>query len=145
MAEVSQSIEIKATPKQCYKVITDYESYPEFLDQLSEVEVSKKRGNTAEVTYKIDVIKTISYTLKMKGKPDSHLEWTFVKGDVMKDNHGYWELEEIKKGVTLATYNIDVRFGLLVPKSITKTLVGKSLPEMLKAFKKRIEKHAKKK
>ena len=31
MAEVSQVIEIKATPAECYEVITDFKNYPEFL------------------------------------------------------------------------------------------------------------------
>lgn len=136
---VSQSIEIKATPKEVYKVIADFENYPDFIKDLKTVEVSKKKGDNCEVTYHINVIKEISYTLKMKGSPDKKLEWTFVEGDFMKDNHGFWELEEIKKGVTKATYNIDVKFGLLVPKAITQKLVDNHLPGMLKAFKKRIE------
>ena len=139
MPQVSESIEIKASPKDCYKVITDYESYPEFVSQLKDVIVSKKKGNTAEVTYEIDLIKKISYTLKMKGKPGKSVEWTFVDGDIMKDNQGSWELEEVKKGVTLATYNIDIEFNLVVPKLIARKLVGSNLPSMLKSFKKRIE------
>jgi|APSaa5957512535_1039671.scaffolds.fasta_scaffold138084_1 coenzyme Q-binding protein COQ10 len=136
---ISQSIEIKASPKKCYNVIWDFENYPEFVKDLNDVEVKGKRGNSCEVTYHIKVIKDISYTLKLKGKPSSQIEWTFVEGDFMKENKGYWELEEVKKGVTMATYNIHVKFGLLVPGSVTKKLVGSSLPSMLKSFKKRIE------
>lgn len=136
---VSQEIEIKATPKQCYDVIWDFESYPEFMKELKDVDVDKKKAKTCEVTYHIKVIKEISYSLKMKGTPNKKIEWTFIEGDYMKDNHGYWDLTETKKGVTLATYNIDIKFGLLVPGSVTKKLVGTNLPAMLKAFKKRIE------
>lgn len=137
---VSKDIEIKASPKKCFKVIADFESYPEFIKDLKNVEVSHKKGNTCQVTYHINVIKAISYTLKMKTTPkDNHLQWIFVEGDYMKDNYGHWDLEEVKKGVTLATYNIDVKFGLLVPGAVTKKLVGNHLPAMLKAFKERIE------
>ncbi|HLD43947.1 MAG TPA: SRPBCC family protein [bacterium] len=136
---VSQSIEIKATPKRCYEVITDYEGYRDFLSSVDDVVVSNKKGNTCEVTYTIKVIKEISYTLKMKATPPSKVEWSLVKSNIMKDNHGHWELEEVKKGVTLATYNVDIKFGLLVPGSVTKILVDKHLPAMLKDFKKRIE------
>lgn len=136
---VSQDIEIKASPKECYEVITDYESYPEFLSDLNEVDVKGRKAQSCEVTYHIKVIKDITYTLKMKGKPHSRVEWTFVKGDFMKDNHGFWELEEIKKGVTRATYNIDIKFPLLVPGTVTKRLIGSNLPSMLNSFKKRIE------
>lgn len=139
MPAVSESIEIKATPKQCYAVITDYKNYPEFLKELDAIEVKSKKGNTAEVTYQINLIKKIRYTLKMTGKPHERVEWSFVEGDVMKDNHGYWEFEEIKKGVTRATYHVDITFGLFVPSLITKKLIGSNLPSMLKAYKERIE------
>lgn len=139
MPSVTESIEIQASPKKCYDVITDYEAYPEFLDNLKNVSVTQKKGESCEITYEIDLIKTISYTLKMHGKPPKKVEWSFVKGDIMKDNHGHWTLEEVKKGVTKATYELNIEFGLLVPNMITKRLVGKNLPEMLKSFKKRIE------
>ena len=75
----------------------------------------------------------------MTGKPHERVEWAFVEGDFMRDNHGFWQLEEIKKGVTKATYNIDIKFGLLVPSLISTKLTENHLPAMLKAFKKRIE------
>jgi len=139
MPSVTESIEINATPKKCYEVITDYEAYPEFLGNLKTVTVSQKKGESCEITYEIDLIKTISYTLKMNGKPPKKIEWSFVKGDIMKDNHGHWVLEEVKKGVTKATYELNIELGLFVPGAITKRLVGKNLPEMLASFKKRIE------
>ena len=143
MGLVAETIEIKATPKQCFEIITKYEAYPEFLKDLKGVIVKNKKKNSAEVTYEIEVIKKISYTLKMEETPNERVEWSFVRGDIMKDNHGYWELEELKKGLTKATYNIEVRFGLLVPGAITRSLVSKNLPDMLQSFKTRIEKHVK--
>lgn len=136
---VSRDIEIKATPKQCYQVITDYKKYPEFLNEMCAIDVKKKTGDTSVVTYHIKVIKDISYTLMMKGKPHERVEWSFVEGDFMRDNHGFWQLQEIKKGVTKASYNIDIKFGLLVPGFISKKLTENHLPALLKAFKKRIE------
>lgn len=136
---VSQSIEIKASPKQCFDVITDYENYGKFVKDLKSVTVTNKKKGTCDVTYEIDVIKRISYSLHMTATPPDKVEWSFIRGDIMKDNQGYWELEEIKKGLTKATYNIDIKFGLLVPGVITKALVGNNLPAMLKSFKERIE------
>lgn len=139
MAKATESIEIKASPKKCYDVITDYESYPEFLKETTGVEIKKKSGNTAEVTFSLNLIKRFSYTLKMTGKPPSKIQWSFVEGDIMKSNDGEWILEEVKKGVTLATYTIEVNLGLLVPGAVSKMLIGSNLPNMLKSFKNRIE------
>jgi coenzyme Q-binding protein COQ10 len=139
MAQASRSIQIKASPKDCFKVITDYESYPEFLKETKEVKVAKRSGNSCEVTYVLDLVKTITYSLKMKECPPDRIEWSFIKGDIIKDNSGEWLLEETDKGVTQATYTIDINLGLFVPSSISKMLIGQSLPAMLEAFKKRIE------
>ncbi|EKD42437.1 MAG: hypothetical protein ACD_73C00155G0003 [uncultured bacterium] len=146
MAEAKQSIEIQATPKQCLDIISDYECYPEFLKEVSSVTVEKKSGAIAEVTFSLNLIKKFSYTLKMNVKPPTSVTWTFVKGELMKDNKGNWNLEDLGGGLTLATYTIDVSLGLLVPGAISKMLIGSNLPSMLKSFKERIEeKHPKKK
>jgi coenzyme Q-binding protein COQ10 len=143
---IQKSIQIKATPKQCYEVISDFEAYPEFIKDLKSIEISNKKATSCDVTYHIQIVKDVTYTLHTKFSAKTlKVEWSFVEGDFMKENTGFWELEEIKKGVTEATYNIDVKFGLLVPSAITKKLVESSLPSMLESFKKRIETLAKKK
>lgn len=139
MAKVTESIDIDAAPETCFKVITDYEKYPSFLKETKSVVVRKKTGQTAEVTYSIEVIKKISYTLKMVGKPFSNITWSLLEGDMMKKNSGEWSLKEAGKGKTRASYSVDIEFGIFVPGMISKMLVGSNLPSMLKAFKKRIE------
>lgn len=139
MAKAIETVEIKATKKKIYDIITDFESYPEFLPETKSVVVDKHKGNHYVVTFTIEVMKSISYTLDMHGKPCDELAWTLVKGDMMKDNSGRWILEEIKKGVTKVSYEVDVDLGLLVPASLTKALVSKDLPRMLKRFKERVE------
>jgi hypothetical protein len=67
------------------------------------------------------------------------VRWTFVKGELMRDNRGSWTLESLPDGKTRATYAIEVGVGPLVPRSIVNVLVDQSLPKMLEAFKKRVE------
>ena len=69
----------------------------------------------------------------------SAIRWTFVKGELMRDNHGSWTLEPTPDGKTRATYTIEVGVGPLVPRSIVNMLVDQSLPKLLEAFKKRAE------
>lgn len=139
MAKAEQSIEIKATTKQCFDVITDFESYPDFLKETKGVKIEKKSGNTTEVTFTLELIKKFSYTLKMLAKPTTNLSWSFVKGEIMKDNKGEWVLEDLGGGKTKANYSVDVNLGMFVPGAISKMLIGSNLPAMMDAFKKRIE------
>ena len=139
MATTTTSIEIKAPIKKVYEVITHFTDYPKFLSGSKGAKVVKKNGNRLQVEFKIEVIKTITYTLDIQLSPPKGFTWSLIKGDFMRCNEGSWSLEEKKKGVTLATYEIEMDFGLLVPKSISNMLIGQNLPTMMKEFKERAE------
>lgn len=139
MTQASETIEINASPKDCYDVIMDFEKYPEFLKETKSAVIEKKSGNTLVVSFTLDIIKKIHYTLKMVGKPPKKIQWNLVRSDLMKANSGGWTLEPAGNGTTKAVYLVDVDLGLFVPGAISKMLIGSNLPAMMKAFKKRIE------
>ena len=72
--------------------------------------------------------------LDYKLTANKRVVWSFVEGD-FRDCSGSWTFEEQDKGVTEATYEVDVEFGLFVPKKITELLVGNNLPVLMKNFK----------
>ena len=139
MPGATRSITINAPVEKVFDVITAYETYPQFLTECKEVKLTGRQGAEVNVHYKIDVVKTIRYTLHMKEERPKKVSWTFVEGEVMKDNKGSWTLEAEGEGKTRATYSIEMAVGMLVPKSIVNTLVDASLPKMLEAFKRRAE------
>ena len=138
MPGASSSITMNVPAKKIYEVVTDFESYPEFLPETREVEIIKKNTKSAQVEFTIKLIKTIRYMLDYKLTPGKKVSWTFVEGD-FRDCSGSWSFKETGKGVTEATYEVDVEFGLFVPKKITEMLVGKNLPVLMKNFKDRAE------
>ena len=138
MPGTSTSVTIEVPPKVIYDVVTDFESYPEFLPETREVEVIKQNAKSAQVEYTIKVIKTIRYTLDYQFTPHKKVVWKYVEGD-FRDCFGSWTFKETKKGFTEATYELDVEFGLFVPKKITEMLVGQNLPKLMENFKKRAE------
>lgn len=138
MPGTSTSLIINVPSKVIYDVVTDFESYPEFLPETREVEIIKQNAKTAQVEFTIKVIKTIRYTLDYKLTPNKKVVWKYVEGD-FRDCFGSWTFKETKKGVTEATYEVDVEFGLFVPKKITEMLVGQNLPKLMENFKNRAE------
>jgi len=130
---------INAPVERVFSVIKDYQKYPEFLPEVKSTRLSNRRGDEVDVLYEVDVLKRIRYTLRLKEEPPNRISWTFVEGEVMRDNRGHWLLEDLGGGKTRATYNIEMKLGPLVPKSIVNVLVDSSLPKMLEAFKKRSE------
>jgi coenzyme Q-binding protein COQ10 len=139
MPAATRSILIDAPVEKVFRIVTDYDRYAEFLPEVKRVATSERSGNEVKVHYEVDVIKRIKYTLKMQEEPPHRVTWTFVAGEVMKDNHGSWVLERAGETKTKATYAIEMALGPLVPKVIVKALVEGSLPKMLDAFKRRAE------
>lgn len=139
MSSTTASIEIEAPIKTVFEVISDFEAYPEFLPETKEVTIEKKSGKNLRVSFAINLIKKIRYTLDIKLNPPNGLTWELVEGDLMKSNVGKWKLKESKKGVTEAVYEIDMNLGAMVPKAISNKLIGTNLPTMMKQFKERAE------
>lgn len=139
MPGATRSVVINAPMEKVFSVIADYAKYPEFLPEVKNIRTTKRQGTDTDVHYEVEVLKRIRYTLRLREEPPNRISWTFVEGELMRDNHGQWILEAIGEGKTRATYSIEMKLGPLVPKSIVNVLVDSSLPKMLEAFKKRSE------
>ncbi|WNG36112.1 SRPBCC family protein [Archangium violaceum] len=139
MAGATRSIVINAPPEKVFDVIVDYDRYAEFIPEVKKIRTSDRKGNEVKIHYEVDIVKTIHYTLLAREDRPKRMSWTFVEGEVMKDNQGSWVLEPEGEGRTKATYTVDMALGPLVPKAIINGLVEQSLPKMLEAFKRRVE------
>jgi len=139
MPGATRSIVINAPVEKVFDVIIQYDKYAEFLSEVKEVRTSDRKGNEVNVHYKVDVMKTIKYTIRSKEERPTRVSWSFVEGEFMKDNKGSWVLEPAGEGKTKATYTVEMALGALVPKTIVNALVETSLPKMLDAFKRRAE------
>lgn len=139
MAGAEKTIIINAPPNVVYDVIVDYEKYPEFLDEMDEVKILKRNGNVVDAEYTANVVKRVSYSLRLTGTPHTSVRWSLLKASFMKSNDGGWTLEDLGDGRTKATYGLEVRVSRLVPNRIVDMLTVKTLPKTLEAFKKRAE------
>ncbi|HEX8440533.1 SRPBCC family protein [Archangium sp.] len=140
MPGASRSIVVNAPQEKVYDVIINYDRYPEWLTEVKKIRTSDRKGNEVKIHYEVDFkIKTIRYTILAREERPQRMSWSFVEGEVMKDNKGSWVLEPEGEGRTKVTYNVEVAVGPLVPKSILSALVDQSLPKMLEAVKRRAE------
>lgn len=135
---VERKITINAPRETVYRVIRDFESYPEFIPSTKSAKEDKKT-NDPEVDFSLQVIKPIRYRLRFRCDPPHEIHWELVKGELMKKNEGSWILEELDSKKTKALYRIDVEFGWMVPKMVVEELTRIQLPELLEAFKTRAE------
>ncbi len=125
------------TVEEFFKIVSDYEKYPEFLTEVRSVKVYKNAGNIKEMEYHVSLIKTFKYKLKATEVHNKSVEFEFISGDVFKTMKGSWSLTN-KAGKCAVVYNVEATFGFLVPDAIAKPLVSANLPMMITNFKKRI-------
>src|SRR5919198_3601087 len=107
MAEHAEgSIEVAATPQEVMGVIADFESYPEWVGNLEEVEVLERdrRGRGSLVAFKLRTpVMSAAYTLAYDYAPrDRGMSWTYREG-TLRDLAGAYELEALDGG-TRVTY-----------------------------------------
>lgn len=139
MTAVSQDIVFESPIDVAFDVIADFKKYPKFLKDVTAVKVLKSSKTSAEVCFTLNLIKKVEYTLALTLKAPTTVSWKLKSSDSLRKNSGSWKLKKRNAHSTLATYTLDVKFGMLVPGFISRLLIGSSLPATLAAFKKQIE------
>ena len=118
-------------------VITDFARYPTFLGEMSEATILRRDGKLWVVKFAVSVVRRLEYTLQLEQTSDTTLCWSLVEGAFLA-NRGSWTLSPTEKG-THAVYDIELEIGMFVPGSVMKTILQKSLPATMAAFKKESE------
>lgn len=139
MAKAERTEIFDVPAEKFYQAITDYKSYPKFVDGMKSIEVVSESGDTATVKFNLNLIKEITYTLKLTGKKNEAVSWSLVSGDMMKVNNGGWKLKDLGNGKTEVTYSLEVELKGFFPGlgMVEKTMVSTNLPLNMKAFAKR--------
>lgn len=142
MPGVERTIEVGVPPADFYGLITDFESYPEFLPDMIEAEVLERRREVYTVRFAVRIVKRIEYVLRLAGRPGRQLTWELVEG-FFRANEGGWFLAPAADGSsTSATYRLAVSLGPLVPRKVLDAVVGANFPKMLASFRAEAERRA---
>lgn len=130
--------------QQIFDVISDFESYSEFLPEVKSAKVIESKGNKKVVEMSVSMMKEFTYSINVTLNEPTGLSWVLNKGDVFKSNTGAWTLKPISDNQTQVTYEVGAEFKIFVPSMIAKKMIEVSLPKMIQSYKDRIKKvHAK--
>src|SRR5438270_795951 len=138
MPSASHTEVFNCSVPEFYKIVADYEKYPQFLQEVKDCKVVKTEGGKKLVEYKVSVIKNFTYQMWMTEHEPNSIAWTFAGGDIFKTSSGSWKLED-SADKTKAIYSVEATFGLFVPGPIAKTLLSVNLPAMMSAYHKRVK------
>lgn len=127
--------------EKIYEVLTDYSSYPEFVDGCSSVDVISKTDTEARVEFGLNLIKKFKYILVLKQTKPTEVSWSFESGDIFKKNEGAWVLKDLGDGKTEVEYGLEVEIKGFAPKTLVNSLTEKNLPAMLRSYHERCKTH----
>ena len=138
---IIKSHTFNAPIKSVYQGLSCYEMYPKFIKGVKTTEIVKTVDPKASlaVKYKLNLIKTFSYTLDMYHIKNKSITWQMRDSDFFTQNSGSWQLEKYGDNYTNITYELKVDFVSKIPSFITKKLTEKSLPMMFKDFQRLID------
>lgn len=141
MAQASRTETYDVPVTKFYQAVIDYKNYNKFVPGVDSIEVQNESADGATVKFNINVIKKISYTLKLAHKKDQEVSWSLVTGDYMKTNNGRWTLKDLGNGKTQVTYSLEIEVKGFIPglSLIEKGLVETNLPLTMSSFAKRAE------
>ncbi len=137
-----QSIEIPASPDFIFEVLSDLESYPEWITAMRQVEILEQDGNDRplRVHFVVDaMIKEIAYDLEYEYEPPFRMAWTAVPGDDIRQMVGSYELTELDGDETDVVYALMVEPEFKVPGFLRRQAEKQLIGTALRGLKKRVE------
>jgi len=138
---VSDSIVVNATPDEIMEVIADFDAYPQWQDEVKEVEIleTDDDGWGTRVRFVITTkIATARYVLDYTYTDDA-MRWTLVEGHNVKRNDGEYRLVDNGDGTTEVHYDLTLESPIKVPGVVKRQLEKRVINTALGALKKRVE------
>jgi ribosome-associated toxin RatA of RatAB toxin-antitoxin module len=139
------SVEVEATPEECYALVVQLDRYPEWQSQVKSAEVLERDAEDRPlvVETRSDArVRVVRYVLRYEHEPPHRMSWTYVDGDV-KDATGHYAFDDLGDGLTKATYSLAVdpgrRLGLLLRGPLADKVRQYILETTLDELKKTVE------
>jgi uncharacterized membrane protein len=142
MADQStQSITIAAPAAAVMAVIADFGQYPTWATSVKKAEVlaSFPDGRAKHVAFAVDAgMAKDSYELEYIWTGDERVEWSLVKGQMQRSQHGSYALRQTG-GSTEVTYSLAVDLAIPMLGLLKRKLEKMVMDTALKELKKRVE------
>lgn len=137
----SEDIVIDAAPGEIMAVITDFESYPEWVRNMKDVEVraTDEHGRGQRVWYHVDArVMDVHYVLSYTYHDDTRLTWELVEGDQINTLDGEYLLDE-QGEATRVRYTLEVDVAFPLPGFMKKRAAAVIMETGLGELKRRVE------
>ncbi len=135
------SVEVAASPAQCFEVLLDFERYPQWSSAVSKARILERdeHGVGKLVEFHIDAkVKTIRYVLEYHYKKSSLLSWKSIDGDV-ESIEGAYRLKKLAADRTEAACRQEIKLGFWLPGPLRKLAERTALSQSVNEFRDEVE------
>jgi len=138
-------MDVQGTPDDVWNVILDFDSYPNWIDQLSSCQTYQRTGDQIYVHFLIKTMGiSVEYFIKHTHNASAgHLTWTldYSRESDLDDSTGYWLVYPTpnRDGYTRVEYTVDLRVKGWVPGFIEDMLANRGLDDATNWVRKQVE------
>lgn len=130
--------------RECFELVARYESLSTFLPGLAESHVLERGHNGFRARAATQML-FFRYRYGLRFEVDraaNELRWTLDESQPkdIADTRGSWRFIALDDRTTVLHYSMRVDTGLAVPQSIQNYFTGRSLPDLMVAFRDHLEK-----
>ena len=141
--QATQQMSVAAPPERCFAVAADLERYPEFFNDIKEVEVKERdpQGRPLLVTFRAAAFgRSTSYTLAYDYSDAPHtLAWKLTEGDITTKLDGSYVFDPGVGGGTDVTYHLEAELRVPIPGFIKMRATSRIMSYALRDLKARVE------
>jgi hypothetical protein len=140
--QATERLTVKASPRRCFEVATDFDSYPEWSADIKKVDAVETDavGRAVLVKFWAEAMgRSTSYVLRYDySKAPDRLSWTLVEGDIEEKIDGEYAFEPIADQTELS-YTLSVDLRVPMPGFVKRRVEGRILGAALHELKTRAE------
>lgn len=140
---------VNAPPAVVWDTLKAFERYPDWIDNVDEVEVYRKKGEDIDVRFEISSMGfSVEYFITHRFRDaNKYATWTldYSRQSDLGDSVGFWKVDEVEgdPGSSVVTYSVDIKIKSWVPGFIRTLLVDNGLKTATSWVKKQSEARAK--
>jgi ribosome-associated toxin RatA of RatAB toxin-antitoxin module len=141
--QATEHISVAAPPERCFAVAADLERYPEWANDVKEVEVKERdaEGRPTLVTFRAAAFgRSTTYTLAYDYADAPHtLAWKLTQGDITTKLDGSYVFDAGDGDTTEVTYHLEAELRVPIPGFIKMRATSRIMTTAMRELKARVE------
>lgn len=137
---VSDRIVVAAELDRVLAVVADVEAYPQWQDEIREVEVLESDDDGWPVRVRMVVDARVFHTTLVLAYryTATSMAWELEEGDQVRRNDGRYELEDLGDGTTAVTYQLEIELAVPVPTPLRRRAARRIVEGALSGLQRRV-------